>query len=517
MMSTLTGTEMAMAIQTKDEVATPAVTAPPAGGETDRMHGMRWWILGLLGLAQLMVVLDTTVVNIALPSAQRALGFTNDQRQWIVTGYALAFGSLLLLGGRLADLFGRKRMFLIGLVGFAIASALGGAATGFGMLVVARAVQGGFGALLAPAALSLLTTTFTDVKERSKAFGIYGAIAGGGAAIGLLLGGVLTEYLSWRWCMYVNLVFAALAFAGGVAWLRHQAAQERPRLDLPGILLVSAGLFSVVYGFSHAETGGWADPVTIGFLAAAGVLLVAFVLVQRRVAHPVLPLRVILDRYRGGSLLAILMSGAGMFGVFLFLTYYLQQNLGFSAVRSGLAFLPMTAALMVASQIGSTVLTTRFGPRFIMAPGLAIGGVGLWMLTHIDAGSTYAANVLPATMVFGVGLGLVFASAMSLSTAGVAPEDAGVASAMVNTAQQVGGSVGTALLNTIAASAMSRYIGSHPAGPHRAVLATMHSYTTAFWWSAGILMLGAVITAVVLPSRVRQAGENEATVIALGA
>lgn len=507
---------MAMAIQTEEAAATPVTVAGQAGNEADRLHGMRWWILGVLGLAQLMVVLDTTVVNIALPSAQRALGFTNDQRQWIVTGYALAFGSLLLLGGRLADLFGRKRMFLVGLIGFAIASAVGGAATGFGMLVVARAIQGGFGALLAPAALSLLTTTFTDVKERSKAFGIYGAIAGGGAAIGLLLGGVLTEYLSWRWCMYVNLVFAALAFAGGAVWLRHQAEQDRPRLDIPGILLVSGGLFSVVYGFSHAETGGWANPVTIGFLVAAALLLVAFVLVQQRVAQPVLPLRVILDRYRGGSLLAILMSGAGMFGVFLFLTYYLQQNLGFSAVKSGLAFLPMTASLMVASQLGSTVLTTRFGPRFIMAPGLAIGGVGLWMLTFIGAGSTYAANVLPATLVFGAGLGLVFASAMSLSTAGVAPEDAGVASAMVNTAQQVGGSVGTALLNTIAASAMASYVGAHAATPQRAVLATLHSYTTAFWWSAGILMLGAVITAIVLPTRVRQASDDEAEVLALG-
>jgi EmrB/QacA subfamily drug resistance transporter len=503
-----------MATQTTDSAA--VVVAARAGGEVHPSHGMRWWILVVLGVAQLMVVLDGTVVNIALPSAQRALDFSNDQRQWIVTGYALAFGSLLLFGGRLADLFGRKRIFLAGLVGFAIASAVGGAATGFAMLVTARAVQGGFAALLAPAALSLLTTTFTDPSERSKAFGIYAAIAGGGAALGLLLGGVLTEYLSWRWCMYVNLVFAAVAFAGGAAWLHHQAEQERPRLDILGIVLVSVGLFSLVYGFSHADTSGWSNPVTIGFLVAAGVLLVAFVLVQRRVAHPVLPLRVVLDRYRGGSLMAILMSGAGMFGVFLFLTYYLQLNLGFSAVKSGLAFVPMTAVLMVSSQVGSIVLTPRFGPRFLIPPGLVVGGVGLWMLTNIDAGSTYTADVLPATLVFGVGLGVVFSSAMSLSTAGVSAQDAGVASAMVNTAQQVGGSVGTALLNTIAASALSSYTSSHPRDQRSAVLATLHSYTTAFWWSAAILVLGAVLSAVILPSTVRRPGEGEVEIVALG-
>lgn len=273
-------------------------TAPGRTGRGRRSsHSMRWWILAVLGLAQLTVVLDATVVNIALPSAQAALGFSNDQRQWIVTAYALAFGSLLLLGGRLADLVGRKRMFLIGLVGFAAASAVGGAANGFEMLVVARAVQGLFGAMLAPAALSLLTTTFTDARERSKAFGVYGAIAGGGAAVGLLIGGVLTEYLSWRWCMYVNLFFAGAAFIGGLLWLRNSVAQHRPRLDVPGILLVSTGLFSVVYGFSHAETAGWSDPVTVGFLVAAAVLLAAFVVVQTRVAHPVLPMRILLDRY----------------------------------------------------------------------------------------------------------------------------------------------------------------------------------------------------------------------------
>ena len=485
-------------------------------GSTNPHHAKRWWILGVLALAQLMVVLDTTVVNIALPSAQRALGFSNDSRQWVVTAYALAFGSLLLLGGRLADMLGRKRMFLIGLVGFAAASAVGGAAVNFDMLVSARAVQGAFGALLAPAALSLLTTTFTDPKERSRAFGIYGAIAGGGAAIGLLLGGVLTEYLSWRWCMYVNLVFAAAAFAGGAVWLVHRTEKSTVRLDVPGILLVSSGLFSLVFGFSHAETAGWSSTLTIACFAAAAVLLSAFVAVQARVSHPVLPLRVVLDRYRGGSLIAMLLAGVGMFGVFLFLTYYLQLSLGFTAVQSGLAFLPMTAAIMIAAQIGTNLLGQRVGPKFIITPGLAIAAVGLWLLTGLDAGSDYTTGVLPGAIVFGFGVGMVFSSAMSMATAGVRTDDAGAASAMVSTVQQVGGSIGTALLSTIAASAVTSYTSSHVKTATTASLASLHSYVTVFWWATGILALGAVITAVVLPGAVRVPSEDEDEVVAIG-
>jgi len=495
--------------------ASTTMAAPRAVEIDNPHHQRRWWILAVLGIAQLMVVLDTTVVNIALPSAQRSLGFDDGDRQWIVTAYALAFGSLLLLGGRLADLFGRKRLFLIGLIGFSIASAVGGAATSFGMLVTARAVQGMFGALLAPAALSLLSTTFTRPSERSKAFGIYGAIAGGGAAIGLLLGGVLTEYLSWRWCMYINLIFAAASFAGGWLLLHHQESEHRPKLDLPGVATVSAGLFALVYGFSHAETGGWGNSVTISFLVAGAALLIAFVYLQTRVQHPLLPMRVVLDRNRGGAYLGIFAVGAGMFGVFLFLTYYLQQTLGFSAVQSGLAFLPMTAMIMILSQIGTVVLAPRIGPRFIIAPGLAIAAVGMWMLTQLDLGSTYVNGVLPATMVFGVGLGLTFSSAMNLATSGVQASDSGVASAMVNTGQQVGGSIGTALLNTLAASAATSYAGSHIGSADLAAQATMHSYTTAFGWAAGILAVGAVICAVLLRAQVPAVDPNAAEVVAL--
>jgi EmrB/QacA subfamily drug resistance transporter len=467
---------------------------------SDPHHARRWLILALLAVAQLMVVLDATIVNIALPSAQKALHFSTGNRQWVITAYALAFGSLLLLGGRISDLFGRKWTFIGGLLGFAIASAIGGAAQSFGMLVGARALQGVFGAILAPAALSLLTTTFTDPDERAKAFGVYGAIAGGGAAIGLIMGGVLTEYLSWRWSLYVNLAFALPAAAGALTLLTNQAHPAKPRLDFPGTLTASLGLLGLVYGFSKAESAGWGAPVTLACLGAAVVLLAAFVALQRRVAHPLLPLRVVLDRNRGGSYLAVGLAGIGMFGVFLFLTYYLQQTLGFSPIRSGLAFLPMTAAIMITATTATTQIVPRTGARALVTGGMLLAGTGMVMLTGLGLQSTYAADVLPALMVLGVGMGLVFAPAMSGATAGVAPTDAGVASAMVNTAQQVGGSIGTALLSTLAASAATASIGHQRPTPDVLAQATMHGYTTAFWWSAGIFAIGAIACGLILPS-----------------
>jgi EmrB/QacA subfamily drug resistance transporter len=474
----------------------------------------RWWVLGVIGLAQLMVVLDATIVNIALPSAQTDLGFTNGNRQWIVTAYALAFGSLLLLGGRLADLIGRKTVFLTGLVGFAIASAIGGAAPNFGVLVTARALQGMFGALLAPAALSLLTTTFTDAKERAKAFGIYGAIAGAGGAVGLLLGGVLTEYLDWRWCLYVNLIFAAIAFIGGIRLLQGGTLPDRPKLDIPGTALVSAGLFCIVYGFSNAETHHWGSVQTWGFLVAGAVLLLAFVLWQRRAVHPLLPLRVVTDRDRGASFLAMFISGAGMFGVFLFLTYYLQQSLRYSPVTTGLAFLPMIAVMVVTSVTTTNVLVPRFGAKPIVPTGMALSGIAMVWLTALDLNSTYAAHVLPPLLVMGLGLGSIFATAMNLATAGVQAHDAGVASAMVNTSQQVGGSVGTSLLNTLATSAATSYLVGKQHTPAAAAQAQLHSYSTAYWWSAAFFAVGVVVTFMLYRSgkpRVQaQSGESGA-------
>ena len=477
-----------------------------ANGESreERHHRLRWVVLGVLGLAQLMVVLDATIVNIALPHAQESLGFGDADRQWIVTAYSLAFGSLLLLGGRLSDLLGRKTTFIVGLVGFAVMSAIGGAAVNFDMLVVARAGQGVFGALLAPAALSLLTTTFTDPAERGKAFGIFGAIAGGGGALGLLLGGMLTEWADWRWCLYVNLVIAAIALIGAVLFIGAHKTEHRPKLDLPGVITVSIALFSIVYGFSNAETNGWADWATITWLVVGAVLLAAFVWWQSRTPHALLPLRVILDRTRGGSYLAVFIVGIGMFGIFLFLTYYLQVNLHFSPIQTGLAFLPMIGMLIVTATTSTGVLLPRFGPRWLMAGGMLIAAVGMVLLTQLTDTSTYAAHVLPALLIMGVGLGASMAPAMQGAVSGVLPEDAGVASATVNTMQQVGGSVGTALLSTIAASAAASYATSHagqvanPAALQQ--LAAVHSYTTAFWVAAAVFAAGAVISALLVPN-----------------
>ncbi len=465
----------------------------------------RWLILAVVALAQLMVVLDATIVNIALPSAQHALHFSNIERQWVVTAYALAFGSLLLLGGRLTDLIGRKTTFIVGLIGFAAASAAGGAAGSFGMLVAARACQGAFGALLAPAALSLLTTTFEGTKDRGKAFGVFGAIAGAGGAVGLLLGGLLTQYLNWRWCLYVNLVFAAVAGVGAVVLLRRQTIGQRPRLDLPGLAAEVGGMFCIVYGFSNAASDGWHAPATWGFLATGAALLVAFVFIEARASQPLLPLRIVLDRNRAASYLSILITGAGMFGIFLFLTYYLQETLGFSPVMAGVAFLPMVAAIVVCANLANIVLLPRIGPRLVVAPGMLAAAAGLAWLTRVGVHSSYATDVLPPLLLASAGLGFVTSPSMNTGTAGVAPSDAGVASAVVNTGQQVGGSIGTSLLNTMAASAAAGYLAAHlsprlltggrPA-PALAELAQVHSYTTAFWWAAGMFAAGSVLAAL---------------------
>jgi EmrB/QacA subfamily drug resistance transporter len=388
----------------------------------------RWWILAVVGLAQLMVVLDATIVNIALPSAQHDLGFSNADRQWVVTAYSLAFGGLLLLGGRLSDLVGRRRMLIIGLVGFAAASALGGAANGFGLLVIGRGLQGAFGAMLAPAALSTLTVTFTDPAERGRAFGVYGAIAGAGGAVGLLLGGVLTEYLSWRWCLYVNVVLAVIAVAGAVRLLAAHPRDPGVHIDWPGTVLVVAGLVAVVYGLAEADTAGWGAPTTDVLLAAGVVLLVAFVLVERRAQYPLLPLPIILNRFRGGAYLAIGLSAIGVFGIFLFLTYYLQLTLAYSPVKSGLAFLPMIAAIVVASTTSSGALMPRFGPRPLIPAGLlsAAGGLAL-LAAQLGLHTSYPGWILPALLLMGAGLGLVFGCALNTATYGTGAADAGVA------------------------------------------------------------------------------------------
>ena len=463
----------------------------------------RWLILAVIGVAQLMIVLDLTVMNLALPSAQHALGFTNADRQWIVTAYALSFGSLLLFCGRLADLIGRKVTFLTGLAGFAVASAVGGASDSFTMLVTARACQGAFAALLAPSALSLLTTTFTDQKERGKAFGVFGAVAASGSALGLLLGGALTSYASWRWCLYVNLVFAVIAITAGALLLGRQPKAPGARLDVPGVVAVSGGMFCLVYGFSNAATRSWHTPSTWGFLVAAAALLIVFAVWQSRAAHPLLPPRVVLDRNRGGAYLTTLISGAGTFGIFLFLIYYMQVTLGYSPVKSGVAMLPMVALIAVAANAGTIVLMPRLGPRPLVIAGMLCCAVGMAWLTRIGVHSSYAAALLGPVMVTGAGMGLVFSPVVSTGTFGVAPRDAGVASASVNTGQQLGGSIGTALLNTIAAGATASYLAGHLHGrPARQLvqLAAIHGYITVFWWCAGLFAAGAIICGALLRS-----------------
>jgi EmrB/QacA subfamily drug resistance transporter len=483
----------------------------PAGENGGTQHGWggagtepdpkRWLILIVIAIAQLMVVLDATVMNIALPSAQKDLGFSVVDRQWVVTAYSLSFGSLLLFGGRLADLVGRRVMFITGLAGFAVASAIGGASVNFAMLVTARACQGVFGAMLAPAALSLLATTFTDPKERGKAFGIYGSVAAGGGAVGLLLGGALTSYLSWRWCLYINLFFAFLAIAGALMFLRARSGPRQAQLDIPGVLAVSSGVFCLVYGFSNAATHSWATPSTYLFLVAGVVLLAVFTYWMSRAKSPLVPPRVVLDRNRGAAYLAILIAGAGMFGIFLFVTYYLQDTLNYSPVITGVAFLPMVACIAIASNTSNIVLMPRIGPKPIVTAGLLLAAVGMVLFTRIGLHSGYAAVILPPLMVTGLGMGLMFSTAFNTGTYGVAPRDAGAASAMVNTGQQLGGSIGTSLLNTIFASAAASYLATHlsvhPLTP--AVIAgakanaPVHGYITAFWWVAGIFLVGAVV------------------------
>ncbi len=479
----------------------PAPCAPGAPDVPDAPDPRRWWALVVIALAQLMVILDATIVNIALPSAQRDLGMSDGNRQWVITSYTLAFGGLLLLGGRVSDLVGRKRAFVVGLVGFAAASALGGAAGTSGTLFAARALQGVFATVLAPSALSLLTTTFTDPAERGKAFGIYGAIAGGGSAIGLISGGLLTEYLDWRWCLYVNVPIAVVALVGATVLLRDRPDRTGARLDVPGALLGSAGLVALVHGFGEAEPRGWTDTRVLALIAAGVALLTGFVLRQRTARHPLLPLHIVRDRDRAGCFLTISLATVGMFGMFLFMTYYLQVVLAYSPVRTGLAFLPLTAAIITGSTQISARLMQRVPPRRLMVPGTLLAGTGMLILTRLTVDSSYVTGVLPALVLMGLGMGMTFMPVFSTATAGVAPQDAGVTSATVNTAQQVGGSLGTALLNTIATSTGAAYLATHGHTTATVHESLVHGYTVALWWAAGILLLAAATAATMITAK----------------
>jgi EmrB/QacA subfamily drug resistance transporter len=440
-----------------------------------------------------MLVLDGSIMNIAIPSAKIDLGITDANQQWIITAYTLAFGSLLLLGGRIGDFMGRKRIFIIGLLGFAGASALGGIATNQELLFAARALQGVFGALLAPAALAIISVTFTVPSERAKAFGVFGAISGGGAAIGLIVGGVLTEYFSWRWCLGVNTPIAILAALLAAKYVHESKAEGDHTYDIPGVVTATAGLFALTYGFNEAARAGWTNSITLTFFATAAVLLIAFVVIEAKVANPLMPLRVITERNRGGSYLGSLIVGAGLFSMFLFLGLYLQVILGYTPLRSGFAFIPFSIGIIIFAGVASQLLP-KVGPKPLMVPGLIFAGIGLLMLTRITPETGYATHVLPSLLIMSSGIALVFIPLTSTSLHGVSGRDTGVASAMVNTSQQVGGSLGVALLNTIAATAATSYAATHTElGKMVQPFAVTHGFTVAFKVSAALLFAGAVV------------------------
>jgi EmrB/QacA subfamily drug resistance transporter len=462
----------------------------------DAPRDRRWLALAVIGVAQLMIILDASIVNIALPHAQAALHISDASRQWALTAYTLTFGGLLLLGGRIADYLGRKRTFLVGLFGFAAASALGGAAQNAGWLFGARALQGVFAAVLAPAVLSLITTTFTEPKERAKAFGVYGAISGAGGAIGLIAGGALTEYLSWRWTLLVNVPIALAVAVASLPLLKESRVEGDRHYDAPGALLATLGLASLVYGFTEASLHSWTAGFTLTLIGAGVVLLAAFVAWESRAANPLLPMRIVLNRNRGGSYLAFLLATLVMFTVFLFLTYYFQGVLGYSALKAGVAFLPFPVGVIVSSGIASRTLPI-FGPRVLGVTGFLLGALGVLWLTQLSADSSYLTHIVPSELLISVGMGQVFVPLSSTALLGVPNHDAGVASALVNTMQQVGGSLGIAFLNTIATSATAHYALSH-GGPSKA--ATTHGFTTAFAVGVGVLVLAALIVFFLIQS-----------------
>src|SRR5664280_2251848 len=451
----------------------------------------RWWTLAVLSITQLMVALDATVINIALPRAQRDLHFSSGNRQWLITAYVLAFGSLLLVGGRLSDLWGRRVTLYIGLAGFALASAFGGTAHSFTMLVTARAVQGVFGALLAPAALAALTTTFEHPKERAKAFAIYGAIGGSGAAFGLLLGGALTQWASWRWCLYVNLPFAGVALVGVALFVTSGKGERRTRLDVLGTVLASGGLFFVVYGLGHAVTSSWSVEATWGSLITGGMLIALFVYWQRLSTHPLLPLRILLDRTRAGSLVALFITSIGIFGITLFLAYYLQNTLGYSPLRTGVAFLPLVGAIAFSASLASARLLAKVGPRPLVPVGMVLGMLGMILFTKLTVRADYLGNVLPGLIVTGLGLGLIFAPATASATASIARRDAGAASALLNT-----------IAVTVTTRVLLEKVPVGVATKSWIAQATLHGYAVAFWWAAGFFGFGAILTFALLESGV---------------
>ncbi|MFW3171408.1 MFS transporter [Geodermatophilus sp. CPCC 206100] len=489
--------------------------AAGAGHVGEDPYPRRWLALGVIALTVLLVILDATIVNIALPAVTADLGISAASQQWIVTAYTLTFGGLLLLGGRIADFWGRKRTYLVGAGGFAVASALGGVAQNEAMLFAARALQGAFGALLAPASLALLTVLFTDAKERAKAFAVYGAIAGGGSAVGLLLGGVLTEYADWRWCFWVNLPVAIIAVVAAIPIVPESRAPGDTSYDIPGAVLVTAGIASFVYGFTqvaeqsqeNAAAGstesGWTDPAALAFIGIGVVLVAAFVVLELRTRNPLLPMRIVLDRNRGGAYLTATLVGAGLLGAFFFLSLYFQQVLQYKPVHAGVASLPVTLGVLVSAGAASA-LVVRVGPKPLMVLGGVLAAAGLFVLSFLQVDSGFWSLAFPGQLLLGLGLGFTFVPLSNLALVGAGPHDAGAASAVLNATQQVGASIGTALLATLSVGAITDYMtdvaatGGNPQDPAVGLQAQVEGYTTAFTWAAALLLLGALVSAVLI-------------------
>jgi len=465
---------------------------------TPPRRAQRAVVLAVISLAQLMITLDSTIVSVALPSVQRAVGLSDASRQWVVTAYTLAFGGLLLLGGRVGDMIGRKNAMLVGVTGFALASALGGAAGNSTMLIGARALQGVFAALIAPSTLSLISSTFTEPRERAKAFSVYTATAMSGGAIGLMLGGALTDSLGWRWCLYVNIPIAALVLAAGPKYLPGPPRVRGNSLDLPGVLLGTGGIVALIYALGEAETYGWGSTTIVATLVTAVVLLVAFAVVQTRTAQPLLPPRVLTDRNSAASFLALMVAAFCTYGMLLGMTYQLQVVMGYSPVETGLAFLAYVVTAVVYSTQVARRLTLAVRPGLLAMTGLLLFAAGLLTLTRLTPDSSYPGGVLPALLLFGVGVGTITVPVMSTVMSVTRPEDGSVVSAVVNASQQLGGSVGAALLNTISVSAAADHLARHPGGPAARMNADVHGFVVASAWSAAAALVCAAVVVVAI-------------------
>jgi EmrB/QacA subfamily drug resistance transporter len=478
--------------------------------------------LAVIATAQLMVVLDATIVNVALPHIQAALGFSGSNLEWVVNAYALAFGGLLLLGGRSGDLLGRRRIFIFGILLFSLASLLGGFATDQAWLLAARALQGIGGAFAAPTALSLIAVTFPEGPPRNRAMGVYAAMSVSGAAVGLIVGGLLVQYATWRWVLFVNVPIGLLVALLAPRVLG-ESERRRGRFDLPGAITGSLGLAALVYGLSNAATGPngvshWGDTKVIASLVASVVLLVAFGFIEVRSKHALLPIRVLRSRDRSGAYLLSLAVGTALFGMFFFLTLFVQNVWGYSALKTGVVYLPMVAAVMVASGLASQ-LVNRIGARPLMLAGSAMLSGGLFWLAQVGEHSSYAGGLLGPTMVAGAGLGLIFVPTSLVSLVRVHNDDAGVASSLLNTGQQVGGSIGLAVLGTVAWSAVATSLHSQAAAAAHSATAHLpaakvaalqkamsdHALATGFakgyLVSAGIALLGLIIALVAIRVR----------------